>query len=266
MGRFSFNELYGASIKDIKTSDVVIILCMGKEVLIYAPEKRLDFMTYRPSDILGRPLNATEEKNAPARLYAAGRLQIPLQNPRVSIIGTREPSFDGLSKAYEIAGELARRGIIIVSGLARGIDTSAHKGAIDAGGKTIAVLGTPLDQFYPYQNMALQKKIMREHLAITEFPIGYKVRPKNFVMRDRTMALLSDASIIIEAGDSSGTLYQGWETLRLGRPLFIWKKVFENGGLHWPEEMLKYGAIKLEDINQIIDEISFGAPVFEIRT
>lgn len=134
---------------------------------------------------------------------------------------------------------------MIVSGLAEGIDTAAHTAAIDAGGRTIAVLGTPLDVFYPAGNRNLQSLIMRDHLCISQFPPGTPAQRGNFPMRNRTMALLSDATVIVEAGEKSGSLHQGWEALRLGRPLFLIRSVFSDPSLSWPCEMERYGAMPL---------------------
>ena len=101
--------------------------------------------------------------------------------------------------------------MIVVSGLACGIDTAAHTAAIESGGKTIAVLGTPLDDTYPQENQALQSLIMAQHLAVSQFAPGAGTQPKNFPVRNRTMALLTDATVIVEAGEKSGTVHQGWE-------------------------------------------------------
>lgn len=210
-----------------------------------------------PSELLGRPLNEIEKKYAPKELYISGSMKIPLPGPRVAIIGTRSPSEQGKRDAVEITKKLVEYGVIIVSGLARGIDTVVHKTAIEHGGKTIAVLGTPLNRVYPKENKSLQDLIMREHLAVTQYPIGCITKPKHFVLRNRTMALLSDASIIIEAGETSGVISQGWETLRLGRPLFLWK-LLVNRNLGWVKDMMKYGAIELKsikDIDSVIEEI-----------
>jgi DNA processing protein len=206
-------------------------------------------------NLLGRTLNDVESKYAPELLYVHGSLEIPLPCPRVSIIGTRKPSPEGLADAHSIAKKLTENQIIIVSGLADGIDTAAHKTAIDSGGKTIAVLGTPLDKVYPRKNSDLQQEIMERHLAISQFPQGYPVTRKNFVIRNRTMALISDASIIVEAGDSSGSLHQGWETLRLGRPLFIWKSLLDDSRLDWPKTMVEYGAMELDNPMDVLGVI-----------
>ena len=101
----------------------------------------------------------------------------------------------------------------------------AHTAALDEGGHTIAVLGTPLDQVYPKVNAGLQRRIAERDLLVSQFPSGMKVTPKNFPIRSRTMALLSDATVIVEAGERSGTLHQGWEALRLGRLPFLMESV-----------------------------------------
>ncbi|RLI78632.1 DNA-processing protein DprA [Archaeoglobales archaeon] len=203
-----------------------------------------------PEELLGRQLNQFEKRYAPKILYVTGSIQIPLPEPRVAVIGTRNPSLKGIKAAIEITKTLVKHKAIVVSGLARGIDTIAHETAIKCGGKTIAVLGTPLNRFYPSENRSLQELIMREHLAISQYPIGYITKPKHFVLRNRTMALISNASIIVEAGESSGVISQGWETLRLGRPLFFWKTLVEKD-IKWVKEMIKYGANVLRNINDL---------------
>ena len=107
---------------------------------------------------------------------------------------------------------------------------------IATGGRTIAVLGTPLNKTYPLKNFKLQQEIMYNHLAISQFPIGHVTQPKDFVVRNRTMALISDATIIVEVEDTSGSLHQGCETLRLGRSLYIWKSIMNNNQVNMASE------------------------------
>jgi DNA processing protein len=224
--------------------------------------KGMDISTYSLEQLIG-PLNDIEKKFAPKELYVVGQLSIPLSIPRVSVIGSRKASPEGLKVAGNISRTLARHNVTIVSGLAEGIDTAAHIAAIEEGGFTIAVLGTPLDRFYPRKNRQLQEIIMKHYLLISQFPIGYPIQPKNFVIRNRTMALISDASIIVEAGDASGSLHQGWEALRLGRPLFIWKAIMDDHSLSWPKAMEKYGAMKLNDPEQVLEVLPSGK-IFEV--
>ena len=163
----------------------------------------------------------------------------------------------------KLVSALAERDVVIVSGLAAGIDTAAHEETLKRGGRTIAVLGTPLNEAHPPANAPLQQRLMEQQLVVTQFPFGHPTLRSNFPRRNRTMALLCDASVIVEAGESSGTLSQGWEALRLNRPLFILKSVFENAALTWPGELLKYGAEVLEDAEQILQLLPIGLPPFE---
>ena len=206
-------------------------------------------------DLLGRPLNNIEKKFAPKIIFYKGSMEIPVPCPRVSIIGSREASEKGLAEAKEISKILIENKVVIVSGLAKGIDTVGHKTAIEYDGKTIAVIGTPLNKVYPKENFELQEEIMKNHLVISQYPVGYSTTPKDFVLRNRTMALISDATVIVEAGESSGSLHQGWETLRIGRPLFICKDVVENSQLEWPEKMIRYGAMKLDEPIDILENL-----------
>jgi DNA processing protein len=163
------------------------------------------------------------------------------------VVGTRRPSRAGLDAARLIAGRLAELGAIVVSGLARGTDTVVHTAAIGRGGSTIAVLGTPLDGFYPPENRELQLRIAREHLAISQFPPGHATRPLDFLARDRVIALVADAVVIVEAGPAGGSVFTGWAALRLGRPVWIWRGTFDDPGLAWPREMERYGARRLDE-------------------
>lgn len=211
-----------------------------------------------PPDVLLGPLTELERLNAPAKLFVAGRLEVLELEPRVSIVGARTASAQGLGRAHRLAKELAGEGVVVVSGLAKGIDTAAHRGAIDAKGNTIAVLGTPLDRCYPKENDALLQLIMREHLAISQFPPGSPIQRYNFPQRNRTMALIAEATVIVEAGNSSGSLSQGWEALRLGRLVFMMKSVFERPGLTWPNKLLDYGARVLTRSEDLLENLPTG--------
>lgn len=196
-------------------------------------------------------LNSFERKNAPGRVFTAGDVAL-LSYPSVSVVGSRDASENALKRTRKLVTALVQNNVVIVSGLAKGVDTAALKAAIDAGGKTIGVIGNGLDVFYPKENQRLQQTMMREHLVLSQFPLGSSAKRTNFPQRNRTMAIISSATVIVEAGETSGTLSQGWEALRLNRSLFIMKAVVESG-LNWPKEMLHYGAIVLEDTQQIMD-------------
>jgi DNA processing protein len=196
------------------------------------------------ADALGT-LTDVEEKNAPQILYLQGNREILNHGPRVSVVGSRKASPDGLKRARSLSRALVDHGVVVVSGLAEGIDTAAHTAALEAGGETFAVIGTPLDKFYPAENKELQLRLGREQLVVSQFPIGSSTTPKSFPIRNRTMALLTDATVIVEAGEKSGTLHQGWEALRLGRTLFLMESVAADPALSWAREMIEYGALVL---------------------
>ncbi len=164
------------------------------------------------------------------------------------IVGSRKVSELGIRRARKIAKLLVQNDITVVSGLAEGVDSGAHKTAIEFQGHTIGVIGTPLNKYFPAENKELQDFIAENHLLISQFTENYPVTPKSFPIRNRTMALISDATIIIEVSEKSGTKHQGWEALRLGRQLFIMENVL-NDKISWAEEMLNYGAQVLTNDN-----------------
>ncbi|MBL8144458.1 MAG: DNA-processing protein DprA [Acidobacteria bacterium] len=206
----------------------------------------------RTEDLLG-PLNEVEERHAPAMLYVQGHEEWLRDGVRVSVVGARDVSPDGVKRASRLARELVEADVTVVSGLALGVDATAHRSAIQFGGRTIAVLGTPLDKVYPRENAALQRLIGAEHLLVSQFAASTTTARHSFPLRNRTMALISHATVIIEASNTSGSLSQGWEALRLGRALFIARALFDRSDLTWPREMLNYGASVLQHTEDILE-------------
>jgi DNA processing protein len=211
------------------------------------------FLSATPEELLG-PLNDVEKKNAPRLLFFAGERGL-LRQPRVSVVGSREASDDGRKRAARLARELSAAGVVVVSGLAEGIDTAAHIGAIEAGGRTIAVLGNPLSVYFPRQNRKLQDTIIQEHLALSQFPEGVPARAQNYPLRNRIMALVSQATVIVEASERSGTVSQGWEAIRLGRPLYLMRSLVEAPNIAWAKLMLDYGAEILDSTDNLLAEL-----------
>jgi DNA processing protein len=172
-----------------------------------------------------------------AAVFYAGDLDV-LDAPTVSIVGTREVSEAGWRRAAQLSRDLVKAGVTVVSGLAKGVDTAALTSAISNGGRVAAVIGTPLDKAYPAENGELQQQIYAHHLLMTPFKVGDRVFKSNFPTRNRVMAAVSDATVIIEASDTSGTLHQAAECIRLGRWLFIAKSVVDDKSLSWPSKFL----------------------------
>lgn len=145
----------------------------------------------------------------------------------VAVVGTRNPTRDGIARTKKLVKALVKDGFTIMSGLAAGIDTVAHETAIAEGGRTIAVIGTPLSEVYPRENAPLQRKIASEFLVISQVPVkrhehqDYRKNRLFFPERNITMSALTEATIIVEASETSGTLIQARAALQQGRELFI---------------------------------------------
>lgn len=192
----------------------------------------------------GRSIPSTQQKRlgfssleGGPPMWCAGNIGL-LDRPCIAIVGTRKISAAGAARARRLAKELSEFGVVVVSGLAMGVDAEAMASAIRSGGNVVGVIGTPLDKASPAQNARLQEEVYREHLLISQFPAESRVYRGNFPARNRTMAAISDATVIIEASDTSGTLHQAAECHRLGRWLFIAKSVVEDASLSWPSKFL----------------------------
>jgi len=180
------------------------------------------------------------------QLHVAGDVSL-LKRRCVSIIGARSATDAGCARARRLARELAAFDVVVMSGLAEGIDTAALGSAIEAKGSVVGVIGTSLVQAYPAKNKRLQEQIYRSHLLVSQFRQGERVFQSNFPKRNRLMALLSDATVVIEASDSSGTLHQAAECVRLGRWLFIARNVVENPSMTWPSRFQPYAKCRVLD-------------------
>lgn len=183
----------------------------------------------------------------------------------VSVVGTRNPSPDGIKRTRRLVKELVKAEFTIYSGLAAGIDAAAHQAAIEAGGSTVAVIGTPLWLRYPKENADLYDKIAKDHLLISQVPVvsyeqkDIKFNRFFFPERNKTMSALSAATIIVEAGETSGTLIQAKAALKQGRKVFILNSNFENPQLTWPHRLLNAGAKRAYDIEDILQELLSGS-------
>ncbi|QJC54348.1 DNA-protecting protein DprA [Paenibacillus albicereus] len=184
-------------------------------------------------------------------LYAVGRMEL-LERPCLAVVGTRGPTAYGRQAAAKLSRELAAAGFAIVSGMARGIDGLSHEAALDAGGATIAVLGTPVDTAYPPDNRALYRRLCREGLVLSEFPIGTPVKPGMFPQRNRIIAGLSLGTIVIEAAAASGSLITADQALDMNREVFA-----VPGPIHSPKSigcnaLIRDGRAKLADSSETI--------------
>ena len=184
------------------------------------------------------------------------------ERPSIAVVGTRNPSTQGMERAKRIVEGLVAHKIVPVSGLARGIDTVVHRTAIDLKSPTIAVAGTPISSAYPRENSTLQANIARNYLLISQAPVAaYRDMPLSktrtfFPERNITMSALTDATVIVEAGETSGTLIQARAALEQGRPLFILDSCFLRTDIKWPHHFEQLGAIRVREIDDIFANVS----------
>lgn len=202
------------------------------------------------------PAKLRDARHPVELLYYRGAWEIT-ETRCVAVVGSREASPDGIRRAERLARELVDRDFTVVSGLAKGVDSAAHRGAIARGGRTISVVGTPLGSCYPKENADLQEEIARDHLLISQVPVlrYAKQAPQHnrlfFPERNVTMSALTEGTIIVEAGDTSGTLTQARAALHQGRKLFILDNCFQRADITWPARFEAEGAVRVKTPDDI---------------
>jgi DNA processing protein len=193
---------------------------------------------------------------APPLLMVMGDIEC-LSLPQLAIVGSRYPTASGQSQAFEFAQSLTELGLVITSGLARGIDGFAHKGALQGGGKTIAVLGTGLNEIYPKQHKRLAEEIAQQGAVISEFPLHAKGLPGHFPRRNRIVSGLSLGTLVVEATLKSGSLITARQALEQNREVFAIPGPISNpqkSGCHY---LIRQGASLVEFPEQIVQELSY---------
>ncbi len=196
-------------------------------------------------------------EHRPAALYAAGNLDA-LGEPPFAEVGSRNPTPPGADTAFEFARALAERGLAIVSGLASGIDTAAHRGALAAQGVTIAVLGSGVDIVYPPSNWELAEVIQHEGLLLSEFPLGTPPRRSHFPRRNRVIAGIARGILVVEAAHGSGSLITARAAGDLGRPVFAVPGSIHNPLSRGCHELIKRGAKLAETVDDILKGLNFS--------
>ena len=190
----------------------------------------------------------------PLLLYLQGDASL-LSQAAIAIVGSRRPTAYGRGMASKLAGELAARGLAIISGLARGIDSAAHTGTLDAGGKTIAVLGCGIDVVYPSENKKLYATIAEKGLLVSEFPLGDFPAPQNFPIRNRVISGLSLGVIVVEAAEHSGSLITARLAMDQNREVFGVPGSITNKYSWGPHLLIKQGAKLVQDWQDVVDEL-----------
>ena len=190
----------------------------------------------------------------PIVLFASGDLSC-LALPSISMVGSRRATAYGLNTAEKIACDLAERGLLVTSGLARGIDTASHRGALRGKGQTVAVLGSGLDTIYPRENRSLARQIRANGCILSEFPLGTQPLPQNFPIRNRIISGISLATCLVEANQSSGSLITSRLALDQGREVLAVPGNITSNTSFGPNLWIKQGAKLVQDWRDIVEEL-----------
>lgn len=212
-----------------------------------------------PFDHPDYPSLLAEIPQPPLLLYALGNTKC-LREPQIALVGSRNPSYAGLENARGFAYQLAQSGLHVTSGLALGIDALAHRGAIDANGKTIAVLGTGLQSIYPKRHQSLAEKIADNGCLVSEFPLKTTALAKNFPRRNRIVSGLSLGTLVIEAAQKSGSLITARFALEQNREVFAIPGSLSNPVAKGCLQLIQQGAKCVMQLEDILQELNFKAP------
>jgi len=208
------------------------------------------------------PENLKHIPGYPIVLYVKGEIK-PQDNLAIAIVGSRQASLYGISTAREFAGDLSESGFTIVSGMARGIDTAAHKGALKRGGRTIAVIGSGFKHLYPEENSELAEDIARHGAVISEFPISTEPLKQNFPRRNRVISGLSQGVLVVEAARNSGALITADFALEQGREVFALPGKIDSATSFGTNALIKQGAKLVSSLEDILEEFNLDTAIRE---
>lgn len=202
-------------------------------------------------------------KEAPPFLFLKGNVHL-LNEKSVCVVGSRNASNDSMKKTERLVKSLIKRNIVVNAGLAKGIDTATHQSALKNGGRTIAVIGTPINQYYPKENKELQIEIEQKGLVVSQFPPCNAVYRWNFPTRNGIMSGISLATIIMEAGETSGALKQADYALKQGRDVLIPQSAIDNPIIKWPKKYVSKGAHAFKTLKEALEILNKNELLLDI--
>ena len=280
VGRESARKLLAAfgspqAVIDASTRARQEVAGSGPAVALASPPDTLDALIAATTDWLAA--DATDERSIitlgdalyppalletadpPLLIYAQGRAEL-LAQPSVAIVGSRNPTPQGLVNARAFAAHLSRAGLVVVSGMALGVDGAAHEGALDGPTGTVAVVGTGLDRVYPRRHLKLAHRIARAGLIVSEYALGTPPLPANFPLRNRIISGLARGTLVVEAALQSGSLITARLAAEAGRDVFAIP-----GSIHSPQSrgchaLIKQGAKLVDSAQDILEELKLGDP------
>ena len=212
----------------------------------------VDFITARDP---GYPKLLKEIHDPPIGLYRKGGYEF--NHPYIAIVGSRRTTLYGMATAKKLGAELARLGFCVVSGLARGIDTAAHEGALSVGGKTAGVVGCGIDIIYPPENLELYRKIEASGVVLSEFPFGRRADRQSFPMRNRVVAGMCEATIVVETDVSGGAMITARFAGELGRLIFAVPGRIDQPTSAGCHQLIRDGATLLTSVDDVLSELNY---------
>lgn len=247
-GIFTSKQISKLCNQDLSKAENILNICAKNNWQVVTP----DDGNY-PSMLFKLP-------NFPLVLYVNGDLDCLKNKITVALVGTREPTVNSTRAARSLAASLTRSGAVVVSGGALGIDSASHQGALDANGSTVAVLGCGLDCTYPVANKALRKQITENGAVLTEYPPGTMAMPRNFPIRNRIISGLSYGTVVIEAGERSGSLITANYALEQGRDVFAVPGDILFSGFTGANKLIRDGAKPVFNALDILEEYAIRYP------
>jgi DNA processing protein len=250
----SLTELEGAGLPAASAQSITLGRSLELAAAEYDHARELGASVFVPGDA-EYPKRLLEIYDPPLALYLKGNPEA-IGAAGISVVGTRHPTPYGISMAERLACDLAARGLIIFSGMARGIDTAAHRGALNGRGGTVAIWGTGIDEVYPKENRKLADQIVESGGAIiSEFPLGTFPAPQNFPVRNRIISGISLGVLVIEAAEYSGTRVTARCALEQGRDVFAVPGNVTNKGSWGPNTLIKQGAALVATWEDVWEEL-----------
>ena len=238
--RTTIEAIKSSALKETAEREMIRLHSLGIQIIQWATEKYPNYLA--------------NISDPPPLIYLKGTL-LPEDERAVAVVGSRQATAYGLHVCQKICKELAWQGWTVVSGMARGIDSAAHRGALEGGGRTLAVWGTGVDVVYPTENLALSKEIASSGAILSEFPLGTPPEPGNFPVRNRIISGLSLGVTVVEGTVRSGSLITARMALEQGRQVFAVPGPVGRPGVEGPHRLIKEGAKLVESAEDIIEEL-----------
>ncbi len=247
------------ALAEISRKRKVFPMAKAEEELMTAEIKNVKIITIEDEQY---PYNLKQIEDAPPILYALGDVTLLQNDNMLAVVGSRNASLSARRLAGQISAETAKQNIVIVSGMARGIDAAAHTGALQSGGKTIAVVGTGVDVVYPKENEKLYQELIKNGLVLSEYPFRTQPQASNFPRRNRIVSGLSKGVLVVEAGIQSGSLITAHQALEQGRDVYAVPGSPYDGRSSGCNKLLKEGAVLVESAADIVENYNFSPVIF----